>query len=612
MALLIGFSFAQKPTQRTPASTDYVKLLDSNTAEWDQTLDQIFSASLDPTFDDITADDVTVDQLVADSIDADYLGMAVTSTANSYNGMISTEWTAGADMTSGGSNGIYAIANPVEDVQNAYGLRARMDLRDAAADVAVNQLHAIDALINLNDTATIDYTVDDNVSVVGAAIHGGVTNALMTGTGVGGLGGATLNLYQGMWGPTAEQDYALETNFIKMISHAGTTVDYGLNIESSSDMDAGILLNNHASNSDATMDVGVEMISAAGKMVYGIDMSQAGITTAEIRGQNSETLDNVTDGSWRATSDLIIGAASPNEVMPTFSIVGDADSDADDVSETLALTLTPNATPTSATWDFTSTQSAGYTFDKPVAITGVSTGLDMQGAYTNAAIDLTDVTLNHSGSSGPVMIRAGTYGSPVSSSDPHQSGMIRLYGSNDAATDDGTGFYDRGLFAYLRTDKAKGIFPVAGLAEVRTTAGDGPVAVMASQFIAGLHTADSKLAATASVTDGMFGSWLKVYSVTGSVAAATSRVAPVWLDNQMSGTVSGEEYAAFITSGGSKVDAVFGFETSSVGWTNLMYFDETAYDQDPVVAGDATGGSKDYGLRVSINGTAYLIQLYAE
>ena len=283
MALLIGFSFAQKPTTRTPASSDFVKLLDSNTEEWDQTLDQIFSASLDPTFDDITADDVTVDQLVADSIDADYLGMAVTSTANSYNGMISTEWTAGADMTSGGSNGIYAIANPVEDVQNAYGLRARMDLRDAAADVAVNQLHAIDALINLNDTATIDYTVDDNVSVVGAAIHGGVTNALMDGTGTGALGGATLNLYQGMWGPTAEQDYALETNFIKMISHAGTTVDYGLNIESSSDMDAGILLNNHASNSPATMDVGIEMISATDHMETGIDMSAASFSVADVK-----------------------------------------------------------------------------------------------------------------------------------------------------------------------------------------------------------------------------------------------------------------------------------------------------------------------------------------
>ena len=228
---------------------------------------------------------------------------ARTTTANGYTSDISTEWTAGAAMAAGGSNGIYAICNPIVDVQNAYGLRARMDLRDAAADVDVNQLHAIDALINLNDTATIDYTVDDNVSVVGMAIHGGVTNALMDGTGTGSLGGATLNLLFGMWGPTAEQDYALETNFAKFISHAGTTVDYGLNIESSSDMDAGILLNSHSSNSPATMDVGVEMITAADKMVYGVDMSQAGITTADVRLSDSSLMfGDVTNGAILATA----------------------------------------------------------------------------------------------------------------------------------------------------------------------------------------------------------------------------------------------------------------------------------------------------------------------
>lgn len=32
--------------------------------------------------------------------------------------------------------------------------------------------------------------------------------------------------------------------------------------------------------------------------VYGIDMNDATISTAEIRGQNGETLDNTTDGSW--------------------------------------------------------------------------------------------------------------------------------------------------------------------------------------------------------------------------------------------------------------------------------------------------------------------------
>ena len=73
-------------------------------------------------------------------------------------------------------------------------------------------------------------------------------------------------------------------------------------------------------------------------------------------------------------------------------------------------------------------------------VNGTAIGADFQGAYSNAAIDLSDVTLNHSGSAGPVMIRAGSYGSPVTSSDPHQSGMIRLYSRNAALTDDGTCF----------------------------------------------------------------------------------------------------------------------------------------------------------------------------
>ena len=257
-------------------------------------------------------------------------------------------------------------------------------------------------------------------------------------------------------------------------------------------------------------------------------------------------------------------------------------------------------------WDYTIEQ-----LFTEFQVNGTAIGIDFQGAYSNAAIDLTDVTLNHSGSSGPVMIRAGTYGSPVSSSDPHQSGMIRLYGMNDAATDDGTGFYDRGVFAYLRTDKAKGIFPIAGLAEVRTTAGDGPTDVMAAQFIADLNTTGAKFNTGGF---GMFGGWFKITAKDGATTHATSKKAAVWLDNQMYGNnaAPGEEYTIFATTGGLKPDAFVGFETTSSGWSSLFYFDETAYDQNPVVSGDIDDGSSDYYLKVNLNGTIYGIPLYAE
>ena len=238
---------------------------------------------------------------------AGQLTIEQTPIADAYTQNLYSIWTAGADMAAGGSNGIYAIANPVEDVQNAYSLRGRMDLRDAVAAVEVNQLHAVDALVNLN--TTYKYTVDDNISVFGGAIHGNAAGDI-DGTGTGALGGATLNVLFGMWGPTATADLTVETNFIKMISHAGTTVDYGLNIETSSDMDAGILLNSHASNSPATMDVGLEMISAASAMLYGIDMSQAGITTADIRLQNSATLVNTDANTLTITE-------------PTVAIIGE-------------------------------------------------------------------------------------------------------------------------------------------------------------------------------------------------------------------------------------------------------------------------------------------------
>ena len=237
-----------------------------------------------------------------------------------------------------------------------------------------------------------------------------------------------------------------------------------------------------------------------------------------------------------------------------------------------------------------------------ITIDGTASGLDLQGAYTSAAIDLTDVTLDHSGSSGPVMIRAGTYAAPVTSTDAHQSGMIRMYGRNSATVDDGTGFYDRIIFANSQITGNKSAFPISSLVEIRDVgSADGPVAAMAGQFIAHMTTAGSKLDSTASLTDGMFGAWFKVTSALSSVCDATSRVAPLWLDNVMNGTVSGEHYTIYATSsGGDNVDAFIGFETITTGWDNLFYFDETAYDQDPV---------SNTSLKVLLNATQYYIPM---
>lgn len=242
-----------------------------------------------------------------------------------------------------------------------------------------------------------------------------------------------------------------------------------------------------------------------------------------------------------------------------------------------------------------------------------STNLIFSGdTLTDDAIDFSSVVINHTGSGGPCLIRAGTYGSPVSNSDEDQSGMIRLYSTTDAG---GTS-YDRGIFVCTKTTNTKGVFPVAGLAEVNAVpTGNGPTKVQAAQFIAHLNSATAKLAALGGdATAGMYGGWFKIAANEGATTASGSRAAPLWVDNQLNGSninAGMEEYGIFATTGGSKPDAFIGFETTSSGWSYLFSFDETSYDQDPVGSGDATGGNKDYYLKVNINGVAYGIQLFA-
>jgi len=237
----------------------------------------------------------------------------------------------------------------------------------------------------------------------------------------------------------------------------------------------------------------------------------------------------------------------------------------------------------------------------------IAGGMGFSGTFAGHVIDFSNITQVAGDIS---LIRAGSYASPMDVAGEAQYGMIRLYLGTD---DDGTS-YNRGVFVTLKTSGTKGIFPIAGLAEVKAQSGAGPNKAQAAQFISMLQDSTSKLATLGGdATAGMYGAWLKVGAVVGSEASSGSRVAAVWLDNQMNGTVAGEEYAAFITCGGSKVDAVFGFETTSSGWTNFLYFDETSYNKDPVVANGCVisdGANVPY-LRTNLNGTEYGIPLIA-
>jgi len=272
------------------------------------------------------------------------------------------------------------------------------------------------------------------------------------------------------------------------------------------------------------------------------------------------------------------------------------------------VTLTHTAD-TGLTTNLAFTVTGALTANGGVVVGTVATGVSFTGTYTGNALDFSSATIDPTGSNGPCFIRAGTYASPIDyGADDDQSGMIRIY-----STSAGTASYDRGIFAYTEVTSSKGAFPLAALAEANNT-GTGPAALQAGQFIAhlGAQSTGAHLATLGgSSTAGMYGAWLKVAASGTAVCDSGSRVAAAWIDNQMSGTVSGEEYGLFNTTGASRPDAWAGFETTSSGYSQLFYFDETFNSAaGTCVTTDAVPGTQDARILVYYNGAQYYLALY--
>jgi len=234
----------------------------------------------------------------------DFTGSAsfTSTSATGYHDMINSEWTPTTDIPAGGANGIYSIINPIFDVSNAYGLRSRVDMRDATGAVAVNQLHAVDGLMNFSDQA---YSAVDNISVFGAAAHA----VDITAGDITGGTHSSLNLYYGVWGPSVLKNFTLPTNGMLIVTHAGTYLDYGYQIQNSGYSTAGLYIKNHASNVPASMTSGILMESKASAMTYGVNMTGAGITGADILLQEGETIDNINNGTVTVTGNLSVQGA---------------------------------------------------------------------------------------------------------------------------------------------------------------------------------------------------------------------------------------------------------------------------------------------------------------
>ena len=183
------------------------------------------------------------------------LNVTTSTTADSYATPVGVTWTPTADMTAGGSNGIYIQSLVNEDVQNVYGHRSRIDLRSAAGTIATNQLHAFDGLINLDNGAM---TVIDNISAVGVAVYSvGITAGDIT---VAGGGYGSFNGMRVLW--HAEEDFTIETNGLLIETGASSNCDYGINVYNDGTMDAGIWLHNNPAGGD-TMVSDLKLSSGA-------------------------------------------------------------------------------------------------------------------------------------------------------------------------------------------------------------------------------------------------------------------------------------------------------------------------------------------------------------
>lgn len=236
-----------------------------------------------------------------------------------------------------------------------------------------------------------------------------------------------------------------------------------------------------------------------------------------------------------------------------------------------------------------------------VAVTVAGIDLAFSGESTTHFINFDGATLSKT------LMGCASYGSPAD-----QSCTTGLFSFASTSDDDSSWRYSGGL--YIKgTGSGTKVLGLGLQSEYNGTVGADRLQGMASIALLGGGSEAAKLLTLGGdTTAGMYAGWFKVGANTSCVVDSGSRVAALWVDNQMNCVCSGEEYAVFITCGGSKVDAVFGLETTSSGWTHLFSFDDTAYDQDPVsaLACDTDGGNSNGSLKIALNGVTKYIPYF--
>lgn len=243
-----------------------------------------------------------------------------------------------------------------------------------------------------------------------------------------------------------------------------------------------------------------------------------------------------------------------------------------------------------------------------ISAEGDADNIDLILAGKGTGSILTSDKLDFTGATSKV-ISAGSYSSKLALG----SGTTELVTIAGETT---TADFSIGVGAYMRTTVEDGkAFGFSSLVESTSTA--GTPTLQGAQFMAFLGTPGGTQAAHLKTRDGdgtagLFAIWAKTGANSNCVCDSGSRTAPLWVDNQMSGTMSGEEYGIFASTGASRPDAFVGFETTSSGYDQLFYFDETFNSgAGNCVTTDAVpGGNQDARIKVYYNGTQYYIPLY--
>ena len=242
---------------------------------------------------------------------------------------------------------------------------------------------------------------------------------------------------------------------------------------------------------------------------------------------------------------------------------------------------------------------------KILGITLTATAAELNAAATAAGTGGLSLTEPFVSTSGGGVLDAGSYGSKMTATGVE---MATIATTKESGWTIGYGAYG--------TVTGEDGYPIGFASLVESTHTTGTKTLQGAQFMAFLGTPGGSQAAHLKTrggdgTAGMYGLWLKTGANVNCVVDSGARTAPLWVDNQMSGTISGEEYGIFATTGGSKPDAFIGFETTSIGYSQLLYFDETFNSgAGTCVTTDAVPGTQDARILVYYNGAQYYIPLY--